>query len=197
MNINLNNIALRMSAGRTDQFPTDGRPQIILSGRSNVGKSSLINTLLGRKALARVSSSPGKTITINFYDIDGKIYFVDLPGYGFAARKPEDKARWSTLTDAFLNDKPQGLTPAPRLIIQLIDSKAGATDDDLAMIDWMQETLVPCIYVATKIDRLNKTNREKQLAELRSSGAKVIPFSALTGEGRADVWNEINNFLNK
>jgi ribosome biogenesis GTP-binding protein YsxC/EngB len=191
MNLNLNNISLRISAGRADQFITDGRPQIIFSGRSNVGKSSLINTLLGRKALARVSSSPGKTITINYYDIDSKLYFVDLPGYGFAARKPEDKAKWSALTDEFLRSQNDG----KRIFIQLIDAKAGATADDHAMVDWMSASSATFVYAATKIDKLNKTDREARLKEMRSAGATVIPFSALTGEGRVELWSEINKFL--
>ena len=99
--INVNNASLKLSAGMPSQFPADGRPQIALSGRSNVGKSSLINSLLGRKSLARVSSTPGKTITINFYDIDRQIYLVDLPGYGFARRSPDEKKAWSALTDGY------------------------------------------------------------------------------------------------
>ena len=98
---------LKISAGLPSQFPRDRLPQIAFSGRSNVGKSSLINTLLGRKALARVSSSPGKTITVNFYTVDGKYYFVDLPGYGFAKRPEEDKRRWSALTDGYFTKNPK------------------------------------------------------------------------------------------
>ena len=99
MSLNPNNVNLRISAGNLKQFPTDPMVQIALSGRSNVGKSSLINTLLGRKSLARVSSAPGKTITINFYDVDKKLFLVDLPGYGFAKRKKEDQIVWSNLTE--------------------------------------------------------------------------------------------------
>ena len=99
--MNLQNAKLLLSAGDIRQFPSHPVPQIALSGRSNVGKSSLINTVLGRKSLARVSGAPGKTITINFYDVDGKLFLVDLPGYGFAKRPPSDKAKWSALTDGF------------------------------------------------------------------------------------------------
>ena len=104
--INLQNVNLRMTAGEIRQFPSDPIPQIALSGRSNVGKSSLINTLLGRKSLARVSSAPGKTITINFYEIDKKIFLVDLPGYGFAKRPKEDQIKWQMLTDGFFTKNP-------------------------------------------------------------------------------------------
>ena len=101
MAINTQNVSLRMSAGLPRQFPADPIPQVAFSGRSNVGKSSLINTLLGRKSLARVSSAPGKTITVNFYDVDKKLFLVDLPGYGYAKRTAEDKKRWSELTDGY------------------------------------------------------------------------------------------------
>jgi GTP-binding protein len=191
MKLNLNNVDISISAGREDQFPTDGRPQIIFSGRSNVGKSSLINTLLGRKSLARVSSMPGKTITINFYDIDGKLWFVDLPGYGYAARSRENRDTWSALTDRFLRSQYGGA----RFFVQLIDAKAGATPYDHAMADWMNAAAVPFVYAATKIDKLSKTAREARLAEMRSHGAVVIPFSSLTGEGRDELWAEIYKFL--
>ena len=104
--VNLQNVNLRMSAGEIRQFPSDPIPQIALSGRSNVGKSSLINCLLGRKSLARVSSAPGKTITVNFYELDKKLFLVDLPGYGFAKRSREDQIKWSTLTDGFFTKNP-------------------------------------------------------------------------------------------
>ena len=114
--INLQNAALHITAGLREQFPTDGLAQFAFSGRSNVGKSSLINTLLGRKKLARVSAEPGKTITVNFYEIDHTFYLVDLPGYGFAKRPPQDKQRWSRLTDSYFR-----ANDALRLVIQLID----------------------------------------------------------------------------
>ena len=101
MSLNLNQISLRISAGSKKQFPGDPVPQVAFSGRSNVGKSSLINLLIGRKSLARVSSAPGKTITVNFYDLDGQMFLVDLPGYGFAKRTKEEQSRWSELTDGY------------------------------------------------------------------------------------------------
>ena len=117
MKINLQNSSLRISAGLPKQFPTDPMPQIAFSGRSNVGKSSLVNSLLTRKNLARVSSAPGKTITVNFYDIDKKLFLVDLPGYGFAKRPPEDKKKWAALTDGyFTNNKNIDLL---KLVVQL------------------------------------------------------------------------------
>ena len=106
MSLNLNRTELRISAGQIRQFPADPMVQIAFSGRSNVGKSSLINSLLGRKSLARVSASPGKTITINFYDVDHKLFLVDLPGYGYAKRTLTDKQKWSSLTDGYFTDNP-------------------------------------------------------------------------------------------
>ena len=143
MALNLNKTDLRISAGMIRQFPTDPMPQIAFSGRSNVGKSSLINTLLGRKSLARVSSSPGKTITINFYDIDKKLFLVDLPGYGFAKRPQQDKEKWSNLTDGYFTKNPN--LDLLRLVVQLIDCRVGITEDDRMMLDYMSAAGLPHI----------------------------------------------------
>ena len=187
-----------MSAGRPDQFPSDGLPEIIFSGRSNVGKSSLINSLLGRNKLARVSSTPGKTITINFYKIDGKIYFVDLPGYGFANRRPEDQAKWSKLVNDYLVDNPSN--NKKRLVVQLVDMKAGLTKDDRMMLEWLSSAGADFITVGTKSDKLNATGRKKAFDEISeddlvSKGISFITFSALKGEGKNDVLSEIFEFL--
>ena len=195
MSLNLQNTNLRMSAGRPDQFPTDAIPQIAFSGRSNVGKSSLINCLLNRKSLARVSSAPGKTITVNFYDIDKKLFFVDLPGYGFAKRTQSEKAVWSSLTDGyFTSNKNIDLL---RAVIQLIDSRIGPTKDDEMMLDFMNQSEIPYIVVATKVDKLNATDRKKNLAALRAhplipESTPIIPFSSLKNEGRLELWKEIS-----
>ena len=169
-------------------------PQVAFSGRSNVGKSSLINALLNRKSLARVSSAPGKTITINFYDVDGKLFLVDLPGYGYAKRSPEDKRRWSGLTDGYLRKNPN--RDLLQLVVQLIDCKAGPTEDDRMMLQWLNQSEIPYIVVATKVDKLNQTDRKNQLEALVSSdsirpGTPIIPFSSQTGEGKTQLWNEI------
>ena len=159
MALNLNNVNLRISAGLPKQFPTDAMVQIAFSGRSNVGKSSLINSLLGRKSLARVSSAPGKTITINFYDVDKKLFLVDLPGYGFAKRKPEDKAQWSALTDGYFTKNPN--LDLLKLVIQLVDSRIGPTADDEMMLQFLRQAEIPFVIVATKSDKLNATERSK------------------------------------
>lgn len=183
-----------MTVGNAKQFPRDPRPEIALSGRSNVGKSSLINTLLGRKALARVSSSPGKTITINYYDVDKKLFLVDLPGYGFAKRSKDSKKSWSSLTEDYFLKNPS--EDAIKLVLQLIDIRVGPTEDDVLMINWLIETEVPFIVVATKTDKLSKAQLNSALASLdkeyfSGTGIEVIPFSSVTKDGKELLWNKI------
>lgn len=189
MNVNLANVELKISCGFLKQFPADRKPQIALSGRSNVGKSSFINTVLGRKSLARVSGTPGKTVTVNFYEVDKKFYLVDLPGYGFAKRAAENKAAWSSLTDGYFTRNPA--RDCITLVVQLIDMKVGPTDDDRMMIDYLRATGIPFTVVATKTDKLNKTDRAKAVETLMAdpmlAGVRIIPFSSLTGEGKADA----------
>lgn len=185
---------LRISAGLAKQFPRDPIPQVAFSGRSNVGKSSLINTLLNRKSLARVSSAPGKTITINFYDVDKQLFLVDMPGYGYAKRSPQEKQQWSELTDGYFRKNPN--RDLLKLVIQLIDCKTGPTDDDKLMLNWLNANSVPYLIVATKIDKLNKTELQRNLDELCRSKflapeTVIVPFSSHTGEGKTILWNEI------
>ena len=198
MAINTQNVSLRISAGLPRQFPADAIPQIAFSGRSNVGKSSLINTLLSRKSLARVSSAPGKTITINFYEVDKKLFLVDLPGYGFAKRTLEDKAKWSALTDGYFTQNKN--IDRLALVLQLIDSRIGPTKDDEMMLDYLKATGLPFVVVATKTDKLNATERRKNLEAIQShpliAGAAVIPFSALKGEGKEELWRTVCRYAN-
>lgn len=193
MALNLNNTALRISAGFIRQFPADPMPQIAFSGRSNVGKSSLINTLLGRKSLARVSSSPGKTITINFYDVDKKLFLVDLPGYGFARRPQCDKQKWSALTDGYFTKNPN--LDLLRLVVQLIDCRVGITQDDAMMLDYLRHSNLPYVIVITKTDKLNKSERTAALPAIEghelAAGVRTIPFSSHNGEGRDELWRAI------
>ena len=193
MPINLNRTALRISAGLPRQFPTDPIPQVAFSGRSNVGKSSLVNCLLGRKSLARVSSAPGKTITVNFYDLDGKLFFVDLPGYGFAKRRPEEQAQWSALTDGYFTDNKNAD------LVQLIDSRIGPTKDDVMMLDYLRTTGTPFVVVATKADKLNATERRASEAQLHGhpsipTDTPILFTSAEKGEGRSDLWRLISDY---
>lgn len=194
MKINFNNTNIAMTVGNVRQFPKDPRPEVALSGRSNVGKSSLINTLLGRKSLARVSSSPGKTITINYYDVDKKLYLVDLPGYGFAKRSRESKKSWSSLTEDYFLKNPS--FDAIKLVIQLIDIRTGPTEDDVMMINFMIDTDVDFIVVATKTDKLSKSQLKKALEDLEKkyfegTGIEIYPFSSVTKDGKEELWARI------
>lgn len=189
MKLNVQNTKLQITAGLASQFPNRPLPHVVFVGRSNVGKSSLINTLLGRKSLARVSSAPGKTITVNFYDVDEKLYLVDLPGYGFAKRPPQDREKWSKLTDSYV----RSAGAEKRLYLLLIDCKSGPTADDRTMVDFLYGSGLKYIVVATKCDKPNKTDREEMLSLLRkTAGVPVVAFSALTGEGKDEVWKEID-----
>ena len=197
MSLNLNRTELRISAGQIRQFPADPMVQIAFSGRSNVGKSSLINSLLGRKSLARVSASPGKTITINFYDVDKQLSLVDLPGYGFAKRNPAEKAQWSALTDGYFTKNPN--LDRLRLVIQLVDSRIGPTADDEMMLSFLRESGLPFIVVATKADKLNATERKKSTELLHNhpdipADTPILFYSSQKGEGRADLWRLIAQY---
>ena len=197
MSLNLNNTNLRISAGLPRQFPTDPMVQIAFSGRSNVGKSSLINSLLGRKSLARVSSAPGKTITVNFYDVDKKLFLVDLPGYGFAKRNPADKEKWSTLTDGYFTANPN--FDLVKLVLQLVDSRIGPTADDEMMLKYLNQCGIPFVVIATKCDKLNATERKKSEELLRShpdipTDTPILFYSALKNVGRQELWSLIGEY---
>lgn len=194
MTPNYNNVSLKISAVKKTQFLKD-KPQIVFCGRSNVGKSSMINCLLRRKSLARTSAKPGKTATINFYDIDGKFYFVDLPGYGYAKVSYMEKRKWSIfMEDYFQSDCDK------RLAISIVDLRHGASDLDVDMGRYLYEAGIPFIVVATKADKLSKTAAAKNLEELKEiynfENAVVIPFSSATGQGREDVLKLIEDAIN-
>lgn len=188
--MNINNIDLKISAGLPSQFLTD-KPLVAFSGRSNVGKSTLINAVTNRKKLARTSASPGKTITINYFEVDRTFYLVDLPGYGFANRSKAEQEKWSALVQAFF-DRPQPL----RMLVQLIDLKVGPTADDRMMLEWLNGNAVPYMIVATKTDKLNTTDRTANLAALRKhellpKAVEIYPFSGLDNRGRDDIQRRI------
>ncbi len=188
MKPNFARTTLKITAGLAAQFPGDCRPQVALSGRSNVGKSSLINTVIGRKNYARVSQSPGKTVTVNFYDVDGVFYLVDLPGYGFAKRTAEEKKKWSALTDSYFTREGSSVTA----VAQLVDLKVGLTRDDETMLSYLSERDIPHFIVATKADKPNKTERKAALEALLVSpfvqkASGIVLFSSLSGEGKDAV----------
>lgn len=169
------------AAGTPDQLPVGDIPEVVFAGRSNVGKSSLINKILSRRGLARVSSKPGKTATINFYNLDGA-RLVDLPGYGFAKVSASEKQRWAKLIDGYFAQERD-----LRLVVMLIDSRHAPSKDDLTMLDYLIEGEFPMIIVLTKVDKLKSTERKNRLDafpdELDVDPEHMMPFSAETGEG--------------
>ncbi len=182
MTIRFEEAAFETAAGVSSQLPASTLPELAFSGRSNVGKSSLINRLTGRKALARTSATPGKTATINFYRLPGR-RLVDLPGYGYAKVSGSERRRWSELIEGYF-DQERDL----RLVFQLIDSRHAPSKDDRQMLEYMVQREIPFLVVLTKMDKLNKTERAQRLAAFEEEladyeGVTVVPFSAVTGEG--------------
>ena len=188
------NVEFTYSAGLSSQLRPDDRPDVVFSGRSNVGKSSLINKLCNRKSLARVSSKPGKTATINFFD-GGSFNLVDLPGYGYAKVSKTEKLRWAELVEGYFA---AGRRIA--LVVQIVDMRHKPTADDMDMIRYLYDSGVSFIVVCTKADKLNKTEYAAQLASLQDvlneySGVALYPFSALTGDGAGEIEQAIHEAL--
>lgn len=176
-------------------LPGDGRPELALAGRSNVGKSSLLNRLLGRAALARVSRTPGRTRAIHFYLVDRRFYVVDLPGYGYARASRSERARWGGLIEAYFDRPRRG-----RSVLLLVDGEVGATPLDQQAAAYLGEVGVPFAVVATKIDKVPRGRRAGSLAAIRGSLAlaaerPVHAFSSHTGEGTRELWRYIEDFL--
>ncbi|MCR5015873.1 MAG: ribosome biogenesis GTP-binding protein YihA/YsxC [Ruminococcus sp.] len=180
--LNYNKAEFVAAYGKFSQIPAPERKEIAFAGHSNVGKSTLINKLFNRKNLARVSSVPGKTATINFYGLED-IYFVDLPGYGYAKVAKSEKERWSGLIEGYL-----GSDRDIRLVFMLVDMRHAPTKDDVDMINYLIDTETPFVIVLTKADKLKKTEREKRMEAFRGEipcfdDIHVIPFSSMTFEG--------------
>ncbi len=190
--MNLNNVRILVSAVSPSQYPQNNLPDIALAGRSNVGKSSLINKLLGRKSLARVSSSPGKTATINFYDIDNHFNLVDLPGYGFAKVSKSEKEKWGRMIEEYLA-KRQNLVQ----VLQLVDMRHKPTADDALMFNWIKNSGFMPVVIATKKDKLKKSEHEGALKLIRETLQTdcVIAFSSEKGDGYDEVWSVINQII--
>ncbi len=183
------------SALRPGQYPKDGRPEFAFAGRSNVGKSTLLNNLLNKKGMAKTSSTPGKTQTINFFDINGRIYFVDLPGYGYAKVPKSVKANWGRVMTAYLSER-----DPLRLVVQLLDARHKPTDNDLDMLELLDHAEVPTLIAATKIDKVKRSQRNRNLATIRQTleldaDALVLPVSGVTGEGVRQLWAVIDDLL--
>lgn len=179
--MNFNKAEFDRAYGVSNQLPPSNIPEIVFSGKSNVGKSSLLNKLFNRKQLARISSVPGKTITINFYNVDG-YKFVDLPGYGYAKISKQERDRFGELMEGYFQSGRN-----IKLVVQLVDMRHKPTLDDLGMIDFLNQMEIPYIVVMTKADKLKVKERQKREAdskiELETANSEIIPFSSVTGEG--------------
>ena len=189
--MNIHNVEFVKSAASAGAFIADGRPNIVFSGKSNVGKSSVINCLLNRKNFARVGAQPGKTVHINYFLIDRTAYFTDLPGYGYAKVSQSERERWRTLMEAFFSRK-ERIT----LGVMIVDARHAPTADDVTMAAWFQETGCPVVIVANKVDKLANREIEGNLARIRETlsledAATLIPFSAEKGIGRDKLLAEI------
>lgn len=191
MALNVNKAEFVRSAVKAADFPRDRLPQVVFAGRSNVGKSSVINRLLNRKNLARVGAAPGKTTHINYFLVDEKLYLVDLPGYGYAKVSKAEKDRWGRLIESWFSD-----TELMTLGVQIVDARHKPTADDCTMADWFQSCGKPFAIVANKLDKCKKSEIEGNLARIRATlglddSTPVIPFSAEKGDGRQVLLNLI------
>jgi GTP-binding protein len=180
------------TAFRRDQYPSPDKPEVAFAGRSNVGKSSLINTLLNRKGLARTSSTPGRTQSINFFEVGGRLYFVDLPGYGFAKVPLTVKAAWKTMVETYLTGRPN-----LKAVVVIMDVRRDPTPGDLDLFHWLGLNALPCIPVLTKVDKLSRQKVSARVRRLKTLlgdaiSAAPIPFSARSRQGKEAVWESIN-----
>lgn len=196
--LNIQKTEFIKSAAAKRDFIFDGRPVVIMAGRSNVGKSSVINALLNRKNFARVGASPGKTTQVNYFLVDETLYLIDLPGYGYAKRSFDERDRWAALIDDFFRMSADGACAALGLLV--IDSRHGPLDADLTMADYYASAGIPFIVAANKCDKLNKTEFKKRKAEIETvfaGHAEVIMVSAEKGVGRAELLERINEFVSR
>ncbi|HOQ32680.1 MAG TPA: ribosome biogenesis GTP-binding protein YihA/YsxC [Candidatus Hydrogenedens sp.] len=189
-------VEFKKSVLNIQDIPRDRKPEIAFAGKSNVGKSSLLNTLWGRKNLAKTSNTPGKTKTINFFEVNGKFYMVDLPGYGYAEVPLKIKEQWNKVMFDYLTQS-ENL----KLVVVLIDSRHGPGDKDHHLLDFLEEHEIPTLLVATKIDKLGNAQRKIQLDKIRKElrldeDAILLPFSSQTKEGVAPLWKIIGEILN-
>lgn len=178
-------------------LPKESLPEVAFAGRSNVGKSSLINCLLNRKKLAKTSATPGKTRQLNYYRINGKFYFVDLPGYGFAKVSKNERQQWQHLIESYIESSPHLCG-----VVSIIDSRIGPTELDLQLMAWLHSLRVPNLLVATKADKVSKSKLHQMLAKNKSAletflTESVIPFSAIHGTGKKQLWHAITTLIER
>ena len=193
--MHVSNVTLETVCGITSTLPENDKLEIAFAGKSNVGKSSLINGLMNRKSVARTSSQPGKTQTINFYNIDDKLYFVDLPGYGYAKVSLEIRAKWGKLIEKYLVDSKK-----LRIIFLLVDIRHEPSQNDVDMYNWILEYGFNPIIIATKLDKIKRSQISKNVSIIRKKlkaieNTPIIPFSALTKQGRDEIWEFIEDYM--
>lgn len=184
-----------ISAVSPNQYPTENLPEIALAGRSNVGKSSFINKMINRKALARTSSKPGKTQTLNYYLINEFFYFVDVPGYGYAKVSKTEREAWGKMMETYFSER-----EPLRATILVVDIRHKPTNDDVMMYDFLKHFDIPVIIIATKLDKIKKGQVNKQVKLIKETlsiepGDQVIPFSSETAQGKEAAWNAIQAYL--
>ena len=194
--LNFNNVEFLISAASAKDFPQSRLPEIAFAGKSNVGKSSVINRILQRKNFARVGEKPGKTIHVNYFTVDRKCYFVDLPGYGYAKVSQAEKDRWGKLMESYFAANRIDLG------IMIVDARHAPTNNDITMANWFIESGCPCVVVANKLDKLKKSEIEPNLKTIREDlelpeECPVIPFSAEKGTGRDDLVSMILKCINE
>ena len=190
-------VELETVCGITSKIPDNVLPEIAFAGKSNVGKSSLINGLVNRKALARTSSSPGKTQTINFYNVNRELYFLDLPGYGYASVSKEVKAKWGKMIENYLHK-----SPMLKAVFLLIDIRHEPSANDVNMYEWILANGFEPIIIATKLDKIKRNQIQKNLKIIRTGlnvveGTKIFPFSAQTKQGKDEILNFIENIISE
>lgn len=195
--MNINNVSLETVCGITSKLPENELPEFAFAGKSNVGKSSLINALMNRKAFARTSAQPGKTQTINFYRIEDQMYFVDLPGYGYARVSQELKEKWGKMIERYLKGSKQ-----LKCVFLLIDIRHEPSANDKTMYDWIVYQGFQPIIIATKADKINRSQTAKQLKQIRmgleaGKDTVILPFSAETKQGREEIYEKIETFFVK
>lgn len=191
----IKSVALETVCGITSKLPENALPEVAFAGKSNVGKSSLINGLVNRKSLARTSSQPGKTQTINFYNVNEALYIVDLPGYGYAKVSEEIKAKWGKMIERYLQTSKQLQT-----VFLLVDIRHAPSGNDKMMYDWIVANGFEPVVVATKLDKINRSQIQKQLKLIRTTlqtkkETKIVPFSALTKAGVDEIWELITDSI--
>lgn len=191
----INNVEMTVSAVRRSQYPIDDKPEFMLVGRSNVGKSSFINTIIHRKNFARTSARPGKTQTLNFYLVNDEFYFVDVPGYGYAAVNKEQQKKFGMMIEDYIKNRSQ-----LRTIFMLVDFRHKPTEDDVLMYNFLKHFEIPVILVATKIDKVSKNAREKQKRLIKDSidlvlGDELVLFSSVSKEGKLEIQEKLDRLI--